>query len=86
MTRSTRPRPERHLRPPMGWNSWDCYGTTVTEEEVLANAAFMRDHLLSHGWDTVVVDIQWYEPTARAHGYNPDAPVVLDGHGRSCRP
>jgi hypothetical protein len=42
----------------------------------------MRDHLLSHGWDTVVVDIQWYEPTARAHGYNPDAPVVLDGHGR----
>lgn len=81
MTRSTRPLPERHLRPPMGWNSWDCYGTTVTEEEVLANAVFMRDHLLSHGWDTVVVDIQWYDPTARAHGYNPDAPVVLDEHG-----
>ena len=20
--------------PPMGWNSWDCYGTTVTEAEV----------------------------------------------------
>ncbi|MFD8382405.1 alpha-galactosidase [Streptomyces sp. NPDC059679] len=82
MTRSARPVPERHLRPPMGWNSWDCYGTTVTEEEVLANAAFMREHLLPHGWDTVVVDIQWYEPTARAHGYNPDAPLVLDGHGR----
>jgi hypothetical protein len=66
----------------MGWNSWDCYGTTVTEDEVLANAAFMSEHLLPHGWDTVVVDIQWYEPTARAHGYNPDAPLVLDGHGR----
>ncbi|MFF4213216.1 glycoside hydrolase family 27 protein [Streptomyces sp. NPDC001796] len=66
----------------MGWNSWDCYGTTVTEDEVLANAEFMRDHLLAHGWDTVVVDIQWYEPTARAHGYNPDAPVVLDAYGR----
>lgn len=25
-------------RPPMGWNSWDSYGTTVTESEVLANA------------------------------------------------
>ncbi|MFE0332353.1 alpha-galactosidase, partial [Streptomyces sp. NPDC058960] len=66
----------------MGWNSWDCYGTTVTEDEVLANAVFMRDHLLAHGWDTVVVDIQWYEPTARAHGYNTDAPVVLDAYGR----
>nr|WP_245695311.1 glycoside hydrolase family 27 protein [Streptomyces antibioticus] len=82
MTRSARPIPARHLRPPMGWNSWDCYGTTVTEEEVLANARFMHDHLLAHGWDTVVVDIQWYEPTARAHGYNPDAPLVLDDHGR----
>ncbi|WP_328502932.1 glycoside hydrolase family 27 protein [Streptomyces sp. NBC_00457] len=77
-----RPLPDRALRPPMGWNSWDCYGTTVTEEEVLANAEFMREHLLPHGWDTVVVDIQWYEPTARAHGYNPDAPLVLDAHGR----
>ncbi|MFH8774970.1 glycoside hydrolase family 27 protein [Streptomyces sp. NPDC017958] len=77
-----RPIPARHLRPPMGWNSWDCYGTTVTEDEVLANAGFLRDHLLAHGWDTVVVDIQWYEPTARAHGYNPDAPLVLDAHGR----
>ncbi|WP_406445159.1 alpha-galactosidase [Streptomyces sp. NBC_00631] len=82
MTRTARPLPARRLRPPMGWNSWDCYGTTVTEEEVLANAVFMREHLLPHGWDTVVVDIQWYEPTARAHGYNPDAPLVLDGHGR----
>ncbi|MFE9452093.1 glycoside hydrolase family 27 protein [Streptomyces sp. NPDC006739] len=82
MTRPVRPLPARRLRPPMGWNSWDCYGTTVTEEEVLANAHFMRDRLLDHGWDTVVVDIQWYEPTARAHGYNPDAPLVLDAYGR----
>ncbi|WP_369387008.1 glycoside hydrolase family 27 protein [Streptomyces sp. CG1] len=77
-----RPLPDRRLRPPMGWNSWDCYGTTVTEDEVLANAVFLRDRLLAHGWDTVVVDIQWYEPTARAHGYNPDAPLVLDAYGR----
>ncbi|MEV6109931.1 glycoside hydrolase family 27 protein [Streptomyces sp. NPDC051940] len=77
-----RPLPERGLRPPMGWNSWDCYGTTVTEEEVLANARFLHDHMRAYGWDIVVVDIQWYEPTARAHGYNPDAPLVLDAHGR----
>ena len=66
----------------MGWNSWDCYGTTVTEEEVLANAAFMAEHLLPFGWDTVVVDIQWYEPAARAGGYNDGAVLELDGFGR----
>jgi alpha-galactosidase len=68
--------------PPMGWNSWDCYGTTVTEPEVMANAEFMAARLLPHGWDTVVVDIQWYEPTARAGGYNEHAPLELDPYGR----
>jgi len=48
--------------PPMGWNSWDCFGTTVTEAEVLANAQVMHDRLLPFGWDTVVVDIAWYDP------------------------
>ena len=75
-------RPPKAWRPPMGWNSWDSYGTTVTEEEVLANARFMADHLLAAGWDTLVIDIDWYDPTARAHGYNADAPLVLDGYGR----
>jgi alpha-galactosidase len=68
--------------PPMGWNSWDCFGTSVTEDEVMRNAHYMADHLAGHGWDTVVVDIQWYEPTARAGGYNDDAPLVLDPWGR----
>lgn len=69
-------------RPPLGWNSWDCYGTTVTEAEVLANAEFMAAHLLPFGWDTVVVDIDWSDPTARSHGYNESAPLNMDAHGR----
>jgi hypothetical protein len=83
MARTDRTAP-RHLSatPPMGWNSWDCYGTSVTEAEVLANAGFMAEKLLPHGWNTVVVDIQWYEPTARAGGYNDDAPLELDAYGR----
>jgi len=68
--------------PPMGWNSWDCYGTTVTEAEVLANAGVLAERLRPAGWDTVVVDIDWYDPTARAHGYTERAPIVLDGCGR----
>ncbi|HLS65087.1 MAG TPA: glycoside hydrolase family 27 protein [Ruania sp.] len=65
----------------MGWNSWDCYGTTVTEAEVLENAQVLAERLLPSGWDTVVVDIQWYEPTARAGGYNTDAPISYDEDG-----
>ncbi len=72
----------RATTPPMGWNSWDCFGTTVTEAEVLANAGHMAAHLLPAGWDTVVVDIAWFDPTARSHGYNADAPLVLDAYGR----
>lgn len=32
-------------RPPMGWNSWICFGTSVTENEVKANADFMAENL-----------------------------------------
>lgn len=74
--------PSKAFRPPMGWNSWDSYGTTVTEDEVLANARTMAAELKSAGWDTLVVDIAWYDPTARAHGYNENAPLVLDAYGR----
>ncbi|ATG53608.1 alpha-galactosidase [Brachybacterium ginsengisoli] len=69
-------------RPPMGWNSWDSYGTTVTEAEVLANAHFLAEHLAPLGWDTVVIDIDWSDPSARSHGYNQGAPLVMDEHGR----
>jgi alpha-galactosidase len=48
--------------PPMGWNSYDAFGDSVTEAEVLANARYMRDHLLSHGWQFIVVDFRWYDP------------------------
>ncbi len=68
--------------PPMGWNSWDCFGGSVTEAEVMANAEFMAQHLKPYGWDTVVVDIQWYEPDAGAHDYRPVSDPVLDEWGR----
>ncbi|AXK46322.1 glycoside hydrolase family 27 protein [Brachybacterium saurashtrense] len=74
--------PVNDTRPPMGWNSWDSYGTTVTEAEVLANARFLAEHLAPLGWDTVVIDIDWSDPSARSHGYNDDAPLTMDEHGR----
>ncbi|MGP8202199.1 MAG: glycoside hydrolase family 27 protein [Limisphaerales bacterium] len=47
--------------PPMGWNSYDAWGTSVTEEETLANARYMREHLLRHGWRYIVIDARWYD-------------------------
>ncbi len=68
--------------PPMGWNSWDCYGTTVTEAEVKANADYMAAHLKQHGWQYVVVDIQWSQPAAQGFDYQPDANLAMDAYGR----
>lgn len=70
------------LTPPMGWNSWDCYGASVTEQEVRANGVYMAEHLLTYGWEYIVVDIQWYEPHAKSNIYNEHAVLVMDTYGR----
>lgn len=68
--------------PPMGWNSWDCFGIGVTESQVRANAAYMAEHLKRHGWNVVTVDIEWFVPHASGWDYTPGAPLCLDGFGR----
>jgi len=68
--------------PPMGWNSWDCYGAAVTEDEVRGNAAYMATHLKDYGWEYVVVDIQWYEPGAVSSRYRPFVPLCMDDYSR----
>jgi alpha-galactosidase len=68
--------------PPMGWNSWDSYGTTVREDQVKANADWMAEHLAKYGWKYIVVDIQWYEANAQGHDYQPGAPLTMDAYGR----
>ena len=68
--------------PPMGWNSWDCFGASVTEAEVRDTAAMMAAQLRPFGWTYVVVDIQWYEPGATSHAYRPFVPLAMDGYSR----
>lgn len=70
------------LTPPMGWNSWDCYGASVTEDDVRGNAEYMAKHLKPFGWEYIVVDIQWYEPTAFSSKYLPFADLEMDGFSR----
>ncbi|MCF0242937.1 MAG: alpha-galactosidase, partial [Treponema sp.] len=50
--------------PPMGWNSYDYYNTMVNEDQVRANADFMAKNLKQHGWEYIVIDIQWSDPDA----------------------
>lgn len=69
-------------RPPMGWNSWDAYGTTVREQDVKANADVMAARLARYGWTYIVVDIQWYEPKATGYGYRHNADLTMDPYGR----
>jgi hypothetical protein len=66
----------------MGWNSWDCFGTTVTEAQTKTQADFMASKLKSHGWQYIVVDIQWYEPKAKGHDYRKDAVLTMDQFSR----
>ncbi|HKV39843.1 MAG TPA: alpha-L-fucosidase, partial [Blastocatellia bacterium] len=46
--------------PPMGWNSWDSYGRTITEADLRGTADWMAKHLKGFGWQYVVVDEGWY--------------------------
>ncbi|HEY3864344.1 MAG TPA: glycoside hydrolase family 27 protein [Verrucomicrobiae bacterium] len=68
--------------PPMGWNSWDGFATTVTEAQTRAQADYMAAHLRHHGWQYIVVDIQWYEPNATGFDYQQGARLEMDQWGR----
>jgi hypothetical protein len=68
--------------PTLGWNSWDCFGAGVNEEQTLANAEYMQKNLKSYGYDLITVDIQWYEPQARTTNYRAGAVLEMDANGR----
>ena len=66
--------------PPMGWNSWDSYGETITEAQVRANAEWMASHLKQFGWQYVVIDEGWY--VANPGAKPADVKFTLDESGR----
>jgi hypothetical protein len=68
----------------MGWNSWDCYGPSVNEEQVKANADYMAANLKQYGWEYIVVDIRWYVDNQKGGAYNPfnNSTFIYDKFGR----
>jgi hypothetical protein len=48
------------LTPPMGWNSWNCWGSQVSQEKVLQSAkGFVDSGLVNHGWQYINIDDAW---------------------------
>lgn len=82
---------QEHLKwaekPPMGWNSYDCFGAAVNEQEVRGNAKMVEFHLKDAGWEYVVIDYCWFYPYVGAlnnppqtEDYKPSLP--MDEYGR----
>jgi len=71
----------------MGWNSYDAWGTSINEEQTLQNAHYMKDHLLAHGWQYVVIDARWYDTVSSYDDRNfnkerAGAKLFADQYGR----
>ena len=69
-------------KPPLGWNSWDGYGTTVNEEQVKANAKWFEQHLKRSGWQYVVVDMEWFVTNPKPEGNSKSSKFSMDAYGR----
>ena len=69
-------------RPPMGWNSWNSFATTINEVQALETARIMAEKLLPHGYTVFTIDIQWYEPGATSYTYAEKPVPAMDGYGR----
>jgi len=68
--------------PPMGWNSWNSFATTITEAQARETARIMAEKLLPFVYNIFTVDIQWYEPEAKSYTYNSNPEPTMDGYGR----
>ncbi|MEP6502674.1 MAG: glycoside hydrolase family 27 protein [Betaproteobacteria bacterium] len=68
--------------PPMGWNSWNSFATTLTEAQALETAKIMATRLLPFGYSVFTVDIQWYEPDASSYTCSDRPQSAMDGYGR----
>jgi hypothetical protein len=68
--------------PPMGWNSWNSFATTINESQGRETAHIMAEKLLPFGYNVFTIDIQWYEPGASSYTYSSNPEPTLDGYGR----
>ena len=57
------------LTPPMGWNSWNCWGLSVTQDKVISSAkALIEKGLADYGYCYMNIDDGWEAPKRNADG------------------
>ena len=66
--------PEIGLTPPMGWNSWNCWGLSVSQEKVMSSAAaILNKGLADYGYHYINIDDAWQAPER-----NPDGSIAAN--------
>ncbi|KAH6771232.1 Melibiase family protein [Perilla frutescens var. hirtella] len=73
---------EQASLPPRGWNSYDSFCWTISEEEFLQNAELVAQRLRSHGYEYVVVDYLWYRKKVEGAYVDSLGFDVIDEWGR----
>jgi alpha-galactosidase len=82
MLAATAQQPTVAATPPMGWNSWDAYGLTITEPQFHANVDVLRDKLLPFGWNYAVIDEGWFFENPADRPTPAKLHYAIDPHGR----
>ena len=80
------------LTPPMGWNSWNCWGLSVDDARVRAAAdAFINSGLADHGWTYINIDDCWEikpgsdDPDLTGQERDDHSPAIRDQRQREHR-
>ncbi len=68
--------------PPMGWNSWDSYGLTVTQAQFGANVDVLASRLKPLGWRYAVIDEGWYLQNPEAASKPENLHYTINEHGQ----
>ena len=68
--------------PPLGWNSWDAYGLTITEPAFRANVDVLKNKLKPFGWEYAVIDEGWFLENPQARSTPEKLIFAIDAHGR----
>ena len=68
--------------PPMGWNSWDSYGLTITEPQFRDNVRVLATQLKPFGWNTAVIDEGWFFQNPQDRPHEEKLIYALDPYGR----
>jgi hypothetical protein len=76
------PAQSRTQSPPMGWNSWDAYGLTITEAQFRANVSVLKTKLLPFGWRYAVIDEGWFFENPQDRPTPEKLHYAIDPYGR----